>query len=731
MTLLTLVLGCGQADGPGASSLGRAPEADLPSPLWQELSTRTVAARASTGLGGLQRASTLVPVPRVGELLIPEPEAGRVWRQNAFYVVPDAGVWVTQDIREVGGWTPEGCVLTSSGLWQTGDCTGSEIAPEGWTYHHGGFASAPEDIQHGLALEQVVLFTGPGAWVMDASVEDDLGDEHAYSYLQHLRGVQGAPRGARPWGPGLIEDSGQTWRIEGLDSQAPSAVLAERLDLQVLGEGIAWSTNSGFVTPSGTITDLLDCGPPTHLAWDGDRAWAWYERGVLGWTDGEDHGLLSTTELGEVHELLADTVHGQGLAYLLVEGHLHAATTEGLQSEGLELGAPDALAVDPSSHDLYVIEGDQLTSLGSALALEPHWQDPTQIFLAPILETPTDSKVDTDFSWNQAGCEQSVGPEAGCCALEWTVSARVEPNLDYLAALDAAVVLGVNPSVLRQARLCTERGHPAGQALVDALVDARAQGIELTNWTHTPHNDPDPDNPGWFIEQAGGAWEPPVDTQQEYELLHQGLVSVFDQGGLADTPLQAGSGNSVDGNHMDWDGSWVTALRDAPLELGRPALSYSYFGFAGGRLDVGDVSFRKKELFPLDLRLRTHPFELGTSPESWYEGGSSGLIYLPGTTWLVNSLDTLVPSGVWRESLYWGLELSAEDWRLWQLYLRRLIAASDPQQERVQYLHLHDIAHPEMTLEARATQEGPDLNVEALERLEAELPVTWRGLEER
>ncbi len=727
MTLLALVLGCTRAEGP-EPGLPPAPEADLPSPLWQELARQTVAARDSTGLGGLELASTLIPVPRIGELLVAETGAGRLWRQNAFYVVPDAGVWVTQDIREVGGWTPQGCVLTSSGLWQTGDCTGYEDAPEGWTFHHGGFASAPGDIRYGLALEDLVLLTGPGAWVLDASVEDSLSDEGPYSYLQHLRGVQGAPRGARPWGAGLIEDSGQTWRIEGLDSLSPSAVSDDLLDVQVLGEGIAWGTDSGFVTPQGSLTDQLDRGPPERLAWDGERAWAWYASGVLGWTDGQDKGLLSTLALGDVDALLADTVHGQGLAYLLVDGHLHAATRTGLQSEGLELGQPDALVVDPSSHDLYSIEADQLTSLGSVLALEPHWDDPAQIFLAPVLETPTDSKIDTDFSWNQAGCEQSGGPEAGCCALAWTVEARIEPNLAYLEGLGAAVVLGVNPSVLRQAELCAEREHPAGQALLDALGHAQSQGIELTNWTHTPHNDPDPDNPGWFIERIGGEWEPPVDTQVEYDLLHQGLASVFDL--LPEVELIAGSGNSVDGNHIDWDGSWVTALRDGPLPSGRPPLRTSYFGFAGGRLDVGDVSFRKKELFPVDLRLRMQPFELGTSPESWHEGGSSGLRYLPGTTWLVNSLDTLVPSGVWRESLYWGLELSEQDWALWQLYLRRLLAASDPQQERVQYLHLHDIAHPEMTMEQRATPDGEDLNLMALRRLEQDLPVRWSALSE-
>ncbi len=625
-----------------------------------------------------------------------------------------------------------------------------------------------------------VIGAGTRGWAVDPAT----GDAWAVTGLDTVAPVAAptAPLGAPVKASGPVPDGALLWVAGTLVAAGP--------------EGFA---------PLPAAPSWAGLGDPDLLAGDGTRAWAWFAgHHVLAWRtlDGSGSGLLLLPEDTVVEALVADRAAGgaaeEGAFAILLASdaagpslRVAVAGHDVLETAGTALpAAPVALAGDPWPHDVYAAyaagaegcdgdlaarcdDGDHPALIHSfylAYGLVPptstgHRLD---LFLSPVLETPKDEDVNDDFSRNAASC--GAAPEGvpeglwdGCCALDWSTEVRVEPNLAYLAGTlaavgaatpspddDVRVVLGVNPSWLRQARECltTPETGPWGVAALEVLATHEDQGIEMASWTHTSLSEPGwEDRAGWYVDllyETGVDWTPPIDGQDEYEMLHDGLAGVFalddlgtvlvggapvDLAALAVTPL-AVAGNAVDGAVLidpivgwpDDDPSWVRAARDGPLATGGSPFRVYWFASAGAIPEVGLHAFKKKELFPLDVRRRSEAFEMGEGPEDWYRGGDSGMVYLPGCSNALNTLGDLADSGVFRESLRWGLALGEDDWTATIRYARRILASSQADAIKTFYVHIYDISSPDGDLRSHSgVTDTRDPNVEALEALGAAL----------
>lgn len=737
-------------------------DAAMPSDPLVSIATNAVQAKPETGLGQAQSGVALVPVDVSGDVLFLDPDQGRAWRRTPYYTVPDWGLWVSDLVSEVVFWdTNEDCIgSTASGIGQNGECDGSErnvdgTIPDGWRYHHPSYADGLSGVSAGVFVDPadvVLLFGADGgegrAWTIDASVETNHPDETSYDFLQRARAVAGElPVGLVPWADQALDPAtGDVFTFIGLSSRAPASELAGTLDVpEVLGAGVFYA-DGAYHLPTASIVDTSPLGAPALVATDGEMVWGVYD-GMVRWTDGAGSGVLSTAHLGPVIDVLADQIGERRVAWLVVATDdgvdVVGATPGGVARAGLSLPAePVASVIDTAPHDLvlafdagpegcdgewaeHCVGGEHPALIWSGYAqyglnVVGEAGHPVNLFLSPVVETPIDARIDKDWSNGQAGCSPEDDQRTqGCCALGWAVENRLEPNLAYLLELDKPLVLGLNPTVEKQARLCGKSGHAdVEQRLFDALVGAADDGMELTHWTHTPFDDDDPAVPAWYVEQVGVSWTPPIDTQLEYDLFMEGLL-VPHEPDLDDIRLWASSGNSMDGLTMDWpEPSWVIGMRDAGLERGRDPFRFYYFALAGGIPEVGYDGFRKKEQVPLDIRQRTHVFEMGVAVDDWYRPGDSGMYFVPGTTWLVNAFDPMVHAGVWRETQRWGVELTADDWMYMNRYLRRIVASSDPEAVKTWYIHLYDLTHPDPSLRALANETEGDKNLQGIAEID-------------
>ncbi len=550
----------------------------------------------------------------------------------------------------------------------------------------------------------------------------------------------------------------------------------------------------------------LDQVTPDLLAADGLHAWAWFaDASVLAWREieGEQSGLLVLpAAVQDVHLLAVDSIFGgqaapSSMAWVVAEtfdGELLLLGAQAelgvVQAEGVVLPAlPLDMAVDTAPHDLYMAwpagsegcdgEWAELCSDGQHPALirsayAPYGLVPPTstghllgMFLNPILETPKDYNINQDFSKGEARCTEA--PEGfdqalwdGCCAMEWAVEQRVVPSLDYVVDTwttvgsgtqtpddDVVAVVGLNPTWLHQARLCYAEDLTAAQgyAALEVLATYRDLGLGFTHWTHTSMADSDATEPmDYFMDllyDAGVDYSFPMDTQAEYQLLHDGMYAAtryddlpdYDDGSgpvqMSDLelPLQAISGNHFDGAVMvsaqgwpDGDPSWIRAGRDGPLALGDPPFQAYYFASAGSDPLIGLDGFRKKELLPVDIRRRVAAFEMGEAPEDWFEGGDSGVLYLPGHSWALNTLGDLQAAGLFRESQVWGTDTEVRDWEQVQRFLRRGLASSQPDDIKSWYLHIYDFtSYNGVIAENGGVTADGDINVDALEAINAML----------
>ncbi len=657
--------------------------------------------------------------------------------------------------------------------------------------------------------------------VVDAGIIDVLSDEDSSSYLKLVRFLDGdLPEGLELAWAGetfyaLDPSDGRLYTAVDLDTTTPRAVEVTDSGFQgqvtssgstdggllVSGSfGLGKLDDQGFgVLPDSDLWGPLDGMQPDLLAGDGELVWAWYqEPAMLAWRDedGTRGGFVSLAHLDSVLGLAADRIQGgeattAQLAWVTAELAGQPvllsvlAETDLVESQGLALPTtPMALSVDHSPHDLFLAypageggcdgsfsgfcdNGSHATLIHSLYA--PYGLVPPtsgghilNMFMNPILETPKDSDLNTDFSKGNADCgdpEEGVYADLhdGCCALEWSTGHRLIPNMDYFLEdwttgsggnEDVTIVVGVNPTWLRQVYECFYAGGAEQERAVSALETLayyRDMGVDFTNWTHTSLADEDPEEPmSWFINQLyeeGIDWSSPVDRQAEYDMLHDGLASVFDYGDLGEVSWEgttqdlrdweidfiAGSGNSYDGGVMldpdegwpDDDPSWVRAIRDGPLAVGRDPLLMFYFASAGGIPEVDILGWRKKELFPIDIRTRAAVFEIGENPEDWYLGGNSGMIYAPGSSWALNTWFGVAESGMFRESMSWGTDLTQEDWEMVIRYLRRILASSQPDDIKSWYMHVYDISNAggSFTANSGVTSDS-DITVDALLRIQ-------------
>lgn len=449
-------------------------------------------------------------------------------------------------------------------------------------------------------------------------------------------------------------------------------------------------------------------------------------------------------------------------------------------------GAPIALGGDPLPHDLYIayaagtdgcdagfatvctdgVHPAVVQSFGAAYAVVPPTSTghPLNLFLAPVVETPKDESVGRDFSHAKADCGPAPADIdsdawAGCCSLDYSAMGVLSDNLGYFKDTltqigadtpdtndDIKVLLGVNPTWIRAARTCLALDNDeTRKAGFDALavVGGYTDVFTYANWTHTSMEDLGfSDAADYYIDYLypPNSWSQPMDGQSEYQMLHDGLAAqhLYDDLGtvtIEGTPhrmtdyeftFAGGAGNSFDGNTMwtnGWtDGSWVDAIRNGPVATGGAPLDYYYFASAGAIPEIGLNGARKKELFPIDLKDRLAVFEMGEDPETWYEGGSSGMLYLPGMNQALNTVGDIAEGGVFRESLTWGLTIDDDDWTGIRRYARRILASSQPDAVKTWYVHIFDLSSTEGDF--RRSADGTDTfdrNIDALQGLNTDL----------
>lgn len=437
----------------------------------------------------------------------------------------------------------------------------------------------------------------------------------------------------------------------------------------------------------------------------------------------------------------------------------------------LELAAPPrALGYGAQAHDLYVLYAagavgcdgalaDHCDESGQHPAIVESWYNPyslvpptsqghpLNLFLSPVVETPQDTDLDEDFSGQCGGMDALA---TACCALRWSAVERMEPNAAYIQGTwqvegadtettddDPAVVWALNPSVLRLVRMCLEEPEfqASGQAMLEVLGTLAGPRSELAHLTHIGVDAPE-EHLDWYLSllyTEGVDYALPIDSQDEYAMLHQGLAAVFDASILGEEApnLHAtlGAGNGFDAETLvasGWaDGSWVTAIRDGPGVVGQAPLHAFFFLSAGADPEIGTLTSRKKELWPLDLRQRAHVTGLAEDPSRIAEDDpSSGMLNLPGNTWQFGAIARISEAGAFRESWKAEGDIDAETWALNFRYLRRIIASSSPDRVKAWNQHILDVSSVTglLTDNIVMSEEG-DPNVLGLRQIQEQLIV--------
>lgn len=542
-----------------------------------------------------------------------------------------------------------------------------------------------------------------------------------------------------------LEDGGtlfETARPAGLPDGAPVDTAA--------GEGVAWLVWPEVmvkVSPLGAATMLL---PPEGVS-----------------LVGLEQDTVSGGTATPLSVLYAAGVSDDG------SGVLWGASPGGTwYGEPLPLPAtPRALGYAADPHDLYVLydagsEGCDDPALSDTCTggvrppvvhalYNPYGLVPPtstghlmNLFLSPIVETPKDSGVGIDFSQGRCADPAPYASE-DCCALAWSVQERLQSNVDYfegtLQPLGATLVWGINPTLLQQAWRCLERpdknDQAAGAMTYELLLSMLHEGSDISAWTHTPAGDGMiSDSQNWFVLQspALGDYQPPVSDQIEYQYLHDGMAAVFDPTRLPEaagalrseaadamwTPLV--SGNALDASDLvtysGWAApDWLTPARDAPLSLSQPPREAYYFLSAGAELEIGTTKFRKKELYPLDVRDRVASW-LSTDPDApGVPDPSSGVVNLPGISWEIGTLSGVSEAGSFRETLRFPVSVDTDDWTYIHRYIRRLIASTEPDDVKTWYLHIFDVSNPNGLFTANSqVTDTRDINADAIEQINAD-----------
>ncbi|MFT5682829.1 MAG: hypothetical protein ACI8RZ_003753 [Myxococcota bacterium] len=380
------------------------------------------------------------------------------------------------------------------------------------------------------------------------------------------------------------------------------------------------------------------------------------------------------------------------------------------------------------------------------------------LFISPILETPKDNGLGGDFAQGPCSVSETYD-DISCCALSWVTEQRLAPNVDYFIDTiqslgdetknpddDPTIAWGINPTLLRQAVECMESDNPqdrlAGIDLYTAVLDLPAPRSSIANWTHTAGGEDllsDPQD--WFVYQAPDStgYTAPVSDQYEYSLLHHGMSVVFDPTRLPEgagdllkypadalwTPLI--SGNSLDAAGLatfkNWaDPDWLTPIRDAPLSIGQPPRSAYYFLAAGVELEIEMTKFRKKELYPFDIRQRSVHWLSTDIQAPGVSDSASGVINIPGMSWEIGTLGVLSEAGAFRETLRFAVQVEEKDWEYAHRYVRRVLSASQPDDIKSWYIHIFDITNPNglFTINSGVTEEN-DITRDAIQRLNDEL----------
>ncbi|MDP6934341.1 MAG: hypothetical protein QGG40_15550, partial [Myxococcota bacterium] len=558
-----------------------------------------------------------------------------------------------------------------------------------------------------------------------ATSEDEAGSSYTYTQLVPDFHVDLSSDWSNLWG-GLWNDhlvladrwTGSVSLLElPPQDQHPISVV----DLDVAPELIALSGDLLFLASDELLTVWnltsaeiewaidLDLGPDpgdaVSASADGETVWLAWENLVLV-VDSDTQTRIPVPDSGVLRGIAFDRVEGGeveslDLVYVLAAdgeaGWLRALTREGRWiNQPIPLSAlPVSLGYAQDPHDLYVLyaagsegcsgELSELCEDGVHPALvQPFYNPyglevasssghPLNLFLYPIIETPKDDSVAEDFSIDD--CDEDEDP--GCCSLAWAMQERLEPNVAYFEETilplgdetsetedDPTLVWGVNPSFLRQARLCLESevsGSPAiGRTAFEMIAARIGPRAELSAWNHTAVGSGGPnDDHLYYMEllyERGVDFDDTLDSQAEYALLHDGLAAVFDTRTLDDTGLDdmdlwspVTSGIALDAEiitdpTLGWpedEPSWVIPVRDGPLAIDQDIRQVYTFLSAGAQLDIGTQTYRKKELWPIDIRQRPHLHELHTDPaELGVEDPTSGLVNMAGLSW---ELGTLVP----------------------------------------------------------------------------------------
>ena len=296
-----------------------------------------------------------------------------------------------------------------------------------------------------------------------------------------------------------------------------------------------------------------------------------------------------------------------------------------------------------------------------------------------------------------------------------------------------------------------ESGDPELEAIgqelywtLDALIDERST---LTAWTHTAVSQGDGTlNHSWWMDLAfdeGLDYSLPLDSQEDYDRLHQALSLIFLPAELGayelkgvDLSSTTGAGNSLDaidliqdpaaGGWPDDAPSWVRPIRDGPLIHDGSSRNAYYFLSSGADTSIGTNTYRKKELWPVDQRERTHVVQLADAVQDIGLEGESGLYNLPGMSWELGTLVNLSEGGAYRETLMYGQNVTEENWEYVFRSMRRLLAMADPDETKSWYQHIFDVTNPNglFTSNSRVTEAGSvkgDVNAAAFLRIQSEL----------
>jgi len=570
--------------------------------------------------------------------------------------------------------------------------------------------------------------------------------------------------------------------IDGLQGIAQvGGILLALTEQQVLG--IDLSSGESFLALERPLG--LPSSPPLST-WAADEAvWMVFETALLKLSADHEPIVVLPPEGIRLIGLVDDVVSGgsaERLSMLYVAGATDSGgVLLGASPEGAWYGDPLPLPATPRAighardpHDVYLLypagsEGCDagldcadgthppvVHALYNPYSLVPPASEghPLNLFLSPIVETPKDNSLDTDFSQGKCVVEQFKHDDISCCALEWVLNNRLQPNIDYFTGVlqslgddtdnpddDPTLVWGINPTLLRQAYECMESDNPLDVAAgadtyaeLLALIDDRSS---IANWTHTAAGEDRISEPqNWFVMNAPKAsdYTAPVSNQAEYGYLHDGMSALFDPTRLpttapedlltADpatmwTPLI--SGNALDAFYIStfegWsDPDWLTPIRDAPRSINQPARRAYYFLSAGVELEIGMTKWRKKELYPYDIRQRQVHW-LSTDIHAPGAGdGSSEMINIPGMSWEIGTIGALSEAGAYRETIRFAVEVDETDWQYVRRYLRRLLSSSQPQDIKSWYLHIFDVTSPNgLFTENSSVSDEIDINRESIE----------------